>query len=120
MPAIRQFLFVSRLSRECKLNDVVHIISISRKNNARDGISGLMYFDGEYFCHYLEGEPPKMRSLSTRILADPRHHDVKSLLDHETVTVPLFENWRVGFAYGGTSAPLQNLTSLRDDAALVA
>jgi hypothetical protein len=120
MPAIRQFLFVSRLSGECTFNDIIRIVSVSRENNMRDGISGLMYFDGQYFCHYLEGAPRQMSELSARILADTRHQDVMPLLEREMGTVRLYEDWRIGFSSSGASAAVQRLTMLRDEAALVA
>lgn len=120
MPAIRQFLFVSRLSAKCTFNDVIRIVSVSRENNLRNGISGLMYFDGQYFCHYLEGAPRQMSELSARILADTRHRDVTPLLEREMGTVRLYEDWRTGFSPNGASAAVQRLTALRDEAALVA
>lgn len=120
MPAIRQFLFVSRLSEECKFNDVIRIVSVSRENNMREGISGLMYFDGQYFCHYLEGDSRPMIELSARILADTRHLDVVPLLQREIGTVRLYEDWRIGFSPDGASTAVQRLTALRDEAALVA
>jgi hypothetical protein len=49
------------------------ILAQARNGNARSGITGLLIFDGLHFLQHLEGPPPQVQQLATRIFADPRH-----------------------------------------------
>lgn len=49
------------------------ILSVSRRNNDRDGITGLLYFDGRRFLQALEGEEEAVERTYARIKRDPRH-----------------------------------------------
>jgi len=45
----------------------------SEQNNAALGLSGYLYFDGDKFLQYLEGEEEKLIPLLKTIKSDPRH-----------------------------------------------
>ncbi|MEH3047150.1 BLUF domain-containing protein [Sphingomonas adhaesiva] len=49
------------------------VLDVSRRNNARDGITGLLYFDGRRFLQALEGERLAVERTYARILTDRRH-----------------------------------------------
>lgn len=49
------------------------ILVVSRRNNARDGLSGMLIYDGVRFLQYLEGEAFEIDAALTRIRADERH-----------------------------------------------
>ncbi|MEE2915447.1 MAG: BLUF domain-containing protein, partial [Pseudomonadota bacterium] len=49
------------------------VLAVSRRNNARDGITGLLYADGRRFLQVLEGERAAVERAYQRIAADPRH-----------------------------------------------
>jgi hypothetical protein len=117
MTTFQQFLYVSRLSANYPLTEIVRAISSSRRNNSRNNITGVLYFDGELFCQYLEGESPAVQSLLTKILADDRHHDIRTLVDRN-VSSRLFRSWHLGFAYNDTTGILRALSELSGDAAL--
>ena len=114
---LQQFLYISCLSAQCPLADVVRIISGSRRSNAVAGITGVLYFDGKTFCQYLEGEVAVLGPLRLSILADWRHQDIRILLDGKT-SARRFSGWRVGFAYHDTTLLLSRLNELRGEAAL--
>ena len=114
---LQQFLYVSCLSAECALADVVRVISTSRRSNAVAGITGVLCFDGKNFCQYLEGEVPVLEPLRLSILADWRHRDIRILLDGK-MAARRFSGWRVGFAYHDTTPLLSRLNALRGEAAL--
>ena len=56
------------------------ILAVSRRNNARENITGalLLYNDG-CFAQVLEGPPAAVSQRFERIRTDPRHHDVTLL-----------------------------------------
>ena len=56
--------------------DTAPILAASRRNNARDGLTGLLYADGRRFLQVLEGEAEAVERTLERISADPRHRAV--------------------------------------------
>ena len=55
------------------------ILTISRRNNERDDITGLLYADGKRFLQVLEGPEAAVEAAFARIGADPRHRAVVRL-----------------------------------------
>ncbi|WP_092891658.1 BLUF domain-containing protein [Roseicitreum antarcticum] len=55
---------------EALLND---ILTVSEKNNTRDGISGILMYHDQLFFQVLEGERTCVKNCYDRILLDPRH-----------------------------------------------
>src|SRR5205085_10361273 len=43
--------------------EIARICDRSRANNLRDGITGLLVFDGKAFCQYVEGAGPAISAL---------------------------------------------------------
>jgi hypothetical protein len=68
------------------------ILATSRRNNARDGITGLLYADGTRFLQVLEGEPAKVEAAFARIKPDVRHRGVV-VLSRRTVATREFGAW---------------------------
>ena len=73
------------------------ILAVSRRNNARDNVTGalLLYNDG-CFAQVLEGPPTVVRQRFERIRTDARHHDV-TLLQAGPAPRRLFADWSMGF-----------------------
>lgn len=95
---IRQILYasVARASNDTGVVDA--ILAVSRANNERDHMTGLLYADGGRYVQALEGEKDVVDAAFTRIRADPRHHDVEVLSDRE-LAAPEFGTWSMAF-YG--------------------
>lgn len=68
------------------------ILATSRRNNARDGITGLLYADGVRFLQALEGEEAVVEAAFERIRADPRHRAVV-VLSRRAVASREFGPW---------------------------
>ena len=49
------------------------ILAVSRRNNRRAGVSGLLYGDGKRFLQVLEGPAELVEATFERIKGDPRH-----------------------------------------------
>ena len=77
------------------------ILSVSRCNNARVGITGALIFNSGCFGQVLEGSADAVEATFERIQQDERHGDV-SLLGFEAVPTRAFEAWSMGFV--GASA----------------
>ena len=94
---LRRFLYVSELAPAMPSTVVGQILRQSRERNHRLQLSGALLFDGERFCQLLEGESGRTQALMARIANDPRHRDVKLLLDAPVTSDRLMTNWQCGY-----------------------
>ena len=83
------FAYHSTLADEYDASCVGAIIKTARTFNASHGVTGVLLFDGERFCQYIEGGAATLDALVERLHRDPRHQNVTTLL-HE----PLHEDRR--------------------------
>ncbi len=88
---MRQLTYVSSIAPGAFI-DLATILAVSRRNNARDGLSGLLLFDGKRFLQTLEGEAVAVDQTFRRIGQDPRHRAVVILADRNVET-PQFGHW---------------------------
>lgn len=72
--------------------DTAAILRVSRRNNERAGITGLLYCDGRRFLQALEGEPPAVEAAFERIRRDVRHRAVV-VLSRREVAAREFGPW---------------------------
>lgn len=83
--------------------DVAPVLQVSRRNNARDGISGLLYADGRRFLQVLEGEDSVVEAAFARISADPRHRAVV-VLSRREIAAREFGEWAMAHRAPGDDA----------------
>ena len=76
--------------------DLEALLEVSRANNARNGITGVLLYHQGSFLQVLEGEPAAVRALHARIRRDPRHHGVLDVLEEhdDERTCP---DWAMGY-----------------------
>lgn len=79
------------------------ILAASRRNNARDGVTGLLVAGGRRFLQALEGPDRAVLDTYARIAADPRHHALV-LLSTRTVPERGFGDWAMAYEQGGPAA----------------
>jgi len=70
-----------------------HIITTSRRNNPRFGITGLLTFGSGFFFQWLEGPEDNVTNLLKTISADPRHRNVVLLTQENEFRERIFPNW---------------------------
>lgn len=73
------------------------ILAVSRRNNARDGITGFLLFDRAWFFQILEGERQSVTASYGRIEKDPRHSEVR-LMSTRDIRRRSFPRWSMGAA----------------------
>lgn len=83
---MRQILYASWSTVPGDKADLVGILEQSRRNNAIDGVTGLLWSDGTRFLQVIEGPTASIESTFERILNDHRHHDLS--LQHN---IPILE-----------------------------
>lgn len=80
-----------------------HILLTSRRNNQRDGITGLLYDDGVRFLQVLEGDMSQVDAAYERIKADPRHRAVV-VLSRRPIDAREFGDWAMASLSPGVEA----------------
>lgn len=77
----RRLVYASVAVSDDSRRDHVEILRQSRANNGMDGISGFLWTDGVSYLQVLEGAPEAVSLVLGRIIADPRHRDVRIVSD---------------------------------------
>lgn len=112
-----QIVYISTARGEIKAVDLQRILLASRRNNTRDGVTGLLFFDGMRFLQALEGDPQMVSAAYDRIQADARHRAVVTL-SHREIEEREFGPWSMAsrVSLEGDSAMLQRVGDLVADA----
>ncbi len=95
--------------------DTATILAVSRRNNARDRVTGLLYANGKRFLQVLEGEPADVERTLARITADPRHRAMVVLACRD-VSAREFGDWAMAVDTGG-GAIVEQVAALVEGAA---
>ena len=90
-----RLIYVSRPTQNLGIYEVNEILQISKKNNARDHITGALIYSDHVFLQCLEGPRNEVNQTYQRIGKDERHMDCV-LLQYEHVDARLFGRWDMG------------------------
>ena len=89
--------YVSSASWNLLDEQVERIVAEARRQNALNGITGvLLYCDGN-FMQYLEGEESAVLQTFRRIRASESHYQVNELMN-QSITRREFAGWTMGFS----------------------
>lgn len=80
------------------------ILRASRRNNARVGVTGALFYNSVFFAQVLEGAFVEVQRIFERLQMDPRHCDLVVLQSGYRSSRD-FGDWSM--AYAGTSADFQ-------------
>ena len=81
----------------CEAEDMLmSILTQSRRNNARGGITGVLLYDGQTFLQAIEGPCDAMERLYEAIACDQRHEAIE-LIDFTTVHERSYSQWTMGY-----------------------
>lgn len=94
-----QIMYISSAAN-CAPIDVAQILTVSRRNNERDGVTGFLYADGRRFLQVLEGPVDAVERAFVRIGADPRHRAVVTLSRRE-IAAREFGDWAMAHRMRG-------------------
>lgn len=100
-----QLVYVSSVTPGAAATDPAAILSISRANNRRDDVTGLLYSDGTRFLQALEGPADRVEAAFARIKADPRHRAVV-ILSRRQIDAREFGDWAMAHRTPGDDAEL--------------
>ena len=88
-------LYASRAAVPLVAPVVDSILEQSRKNNPRQGITGMLCFFDDIFVQVLEGGRDEVCELFNAIVRDDRHLNLR-ILTYEEITERRFGNWTMG------------------------
>lgn len=113
-----QLVYVSSATPGAGAPDPAMIVAAAGRNNARDGVTGLLYFDGKRFLQALEGASDKVEAAFARIQADPRHRAIV-VLSRREIDAREFGEWEMAHRTPGTDADafIQRVAALSAGAA---
>lgn len=103
MDQVFHLVYFSYASESLSYTDIRNILNSSRKNNARDNITGVLIFREGYFIQVLEGDEAKVQSLINVIRRDNRNHSLKVLIQQKSEK-RLYGDWTMAFLDGDLSS----------------
>ncbi|MBK5930033.1 BLUF domain-containing protein [Halochromatium salexigens] len=95
MPLTR-IVYCSELVKNIGSNEISDILDVSRENNAKQAVSGVLLFNSDYFLQCLEGSRAAVNRIYCRICCDQRHHNAQ-LLAYGEVSQRLFGAWSMAY-----------------------
>lgn len=100
---IHQLVYISAANCNFSEAELEKLLTISRKNNASHGITGMLLFHQGSFIQALEGRKDRVQALYEKIASDTRHTETRVLYrgDHEERD---FDNWSMGFYRSGQTS----------------
>ncbi len=113
-------MYTSRSVQPITIDDCKKILTSARKHNKSNGITGfLAYAPNGTFVQVIEGDPDVLGITYARILNDPRHYRVTTLMD-AMGDERLFADWSMGFRELGENEleQLPGFVNLADEDAL--
>lgn len=88
-------VYVSAATRHLEPAELVGIIDVSRRNNARQGINGLLLHHEGNFMQALEGPETQILALVESMKRDPRH-DGMIVMVQQAIEKRYFPDWAMG------------------------
>ncbi|AMM23988.1 BLUF domain-containing protein [Variovorax sp. PAMC 28711] len=97
MTELHEILYFSTLAPGQKPTVVGQIVSQARARNAGHDVTGLLVFDGQYFCQHIEGPRDQLSRLMDRIGHDARHCDIRVVYEG-ALAERRYQRFDMGFA----------------------
>lgn len=89
---LRRIVYASRAASADARGDLPAILTVSRRNNGVDGVSGLLWSQADRYLQLLEGPGDSVADAFDRIRRDPRHADIVVIDDSEQAE-RVFADW---------------------------
>lgn len=96
MNDLHHFFYLSASHELMSAPALADILAVSRRNNGRDGLSGMLLYQDGVFVQYIEGPLEPLTATKDRILLDPRHTNVIRMTEGPA-NARLFPDWSMGF-----------------------
>ncbi|MEO9634642.1 MAG: BLUF domain-containing protein [Parasphingorhabdus sp.] len=91
-----QLIYKSTPTKLYTADDSSDILIQSRRNNPLKNVTGALLYTGSFFVQALEGAEASVRDVYAKVKKDPRHTDIKCLIETE-VEEAEFGAWSMAF-----------------------
>lgn len=89
-------VYCSSATRPFDEHELAQLLAVSRARNSARAITGMLLYRRGEFVQILEGPRPDVEELMEEIGRDPRHRDVRVLIE-EPLHERRFEEWTMGY-----------------------
>jgi len=94
--ALASTIYLSSATELLSSDALRDLLAVSRRNNAANGIGGiLLYWDGN-FLQYIEGPRERLDLLMAKVEQDPRHNGL-IVLERQGIETRAFPDWTMAF-----------------------
>lgn len=90
-----RLIYASTPTPACTPEEISKIVEVSRENNRRDGVTGVLCHDHRYFLQWIEGPRDAINVLYNKLVTDDRHKNLV-ILDYAPIFAREFPNWDMG------------------------
>jgi len=95
---MKRVIYCSQATHDVSPDELVQLLEVSRRNNEKVGLSGMLLYSSQSFLQVLEGDEVALQETYARIGADDRHVNLRLLMNAD-VAAPLFPDWTMGFEH---------------------
>lgn len=106
---LHELIYASRANSNFNSEILEDILAISRVNNTKNGVTGLLIFDGTTFCQILEGKKETLDATYQRIIKDDRHID-HTLFHSGVIEERSFSQWAMSFKRMNEAVSMESWT----------
>lgn len=89
-------IYISTAKRLLSEQELTEILTVSRENNAKNNLTGVLLYSEGTFIQLLEGEAEPLKLTYEAILKDERHKNIIKLTEG-TIDERSFPDWTMGF-----------------------
>ncbi|WP_158824844.1 BLUF domain-containing protein [Mucilaginibacter lacusdianchii] len=89
-------IYISTASRNITQDDLLDILTVSRNNNTKNNLTGMLLYGEGAFIQVLEGETEALKQSYQVIQSDPRHYNLIKMASGE-LEQRNFPEWAMGF-----------------------
>lgn len=89
-------VYLSRAVHPLSDIDLQRLLDQCHRNNARLGVTGILFYSHGHIAQLMEGEADTVEALYSRIAQDGRHSDVRQLVN-KPIAARSFPDWSMAF-----------------------
>ncbi|MEA1049867.1 BLUF domain-containing protein [Lamprobacter modestohalophilus] len=93
---LTRITYCSEIIKNIGSEELSDILEVSRRNNVKDSITGVLLFNSNFFLQCLEGSREVVNRLYSRICCDKRHHNVQ-IVAYSEVSKRQFADWDMAY-----------------------
>jgi len=117
---MKYIIYMSSATQLLGNDELLELLKISRKNNEKKSLTGMLLYGEGAFVQVLEGEDETVDSTYEVIKADPRHKSIIQIISGK-LDRRIFPNWSMGFKAGNhnLAEKLTGFIDIRNDGLLI-